>query len=440
MRRPLVILGALAGLLTGPAAAHAGDSLVRESGTALLAGPELAGGAAVWVEARKDGHAVVRGGGTAGRPVAIHRYVGVSGEQPEIAGAPDGVAVHRRGRSAEEVLLGSASGPLRTVAACRAGSARGGDAPCAAPPCPGSPLPALSLTREGTVAWRFRCSGPLRVRDAAGAQRTVVVGAAPRVAGGFVASSERTPAGGEAVVVRSLADGAERLRVAGAIREFDVGEDGALVFVTLTNFDPRNAESDIWLATPDAPEPRLLAHVPGDAVARLAGDRIAWSAQDTSGFPRVDVVRRDGTPVAGGRAESLVERQGFAFDGERLAWALRPCGRFRFAVWSLAGLPPGQPAGCGRLTLRSARWTRGRRAVRFVLRCAGAPAGGCSTGLQVTLRRGGRRLAALERGAPISVEPGRRAVVVLKAPRRARRATYARVVFSSRVVRPRLSG
>lgn len=404
---------------TAGSASAQGAVLIRGPAVGdLVAGPVIAGDGIAWIadagRERRFIHADSRGRRVLGR------WRPGRGEGADLAASSEIVAVQRwayrcpsagcRRRAFEELLVGSIDGPLSRVAAC----GLPGAAACG-PRCHAGRV--LSVAGR-TVAWRFDCSGPLRLRERQGSERSIAAGLGAQLAGRFVASDELTPRSGM-ITVRDVDTGAERLRVDATVNRFDLDEDGAVVFSRLAGGDVRSPESDIFIATPQVPEPRRLAHVLGGTPGlSLAGGLVAWTSGGIQGgAPQITVARRDGTRVAGGPAPDLTFP--LSFDGRRLAWAVLPCRRFRFAVWSLQGPPPAQRGGCGRLRVRSARLSHDRRSVRLAVRCPKAPLGGCGVTLSGSLRGKGERVAVLEEQI-VGFEPGARTQVLLalRKPRR----------------------
>ena len=427
MRR--LLLGCVLVLLAGawPAAAPAqAPGLIPGSVVGTLAGgPVLSGDGVVWIADRGGERRVIRAVGGSRR--VLHRWRPGVNEGAAVAASAETVAVHRFGEGPrlEELRVGGPEGPLERIDGCGATGA----AACARW-CGAGNMPSVS---GRSVAWRLGCPNLLRVRDGAGTVRSV---AGARIAGPFYigSTSGRT-------TVRDVATGAERLAVGHTPNTYALDADGAVVFSLTSGGESRAPVSDIFIATPEQPEPRKLAHVRGVPELAIAGDRVAWTASvATSPTPRVEVVRRDGSFVAGGSAPGLLGP--ISFDGRRMSWGVLPCRRWRVAVWSLEGSPPGQPTGCGRLGVRSARLSHDGRSVRVAVTCPRAPAGGCGSTLGGSLRRGPRQVAGMHEEI-LALEPGERASVRLAIRydrhrrRGARRAGVARLTILDRWDAPR---
>ncbi|HEX8648637.1 MAG TPA: hypothetical protein VF715_17210 [Thermoleophilaceae bacterium] len=265
-------------------------------------------------------------------------------------------------------------------------------------PCTRAEFPYASVAVDGDVAAYATCDGAV-VRDFTAGEGQANDFTYPnarvlRLAGPFLGSYDRD------LVVREWRTGVERLRIPDFLGSFDLGPDGTVVVVDSSN--------RVKVATPAAPEPRVLAENAGGGV-RLAGDRVAYTLVGGG----VAVRRLDGSPVAESRTAELSD-----FDGARITWLDRTCARTAIATWDLEGavpaLPRAQPCPFPSLrssVLRASGPPAGRVTVRLKLACVAEPAVGCggqaelfaadarrkTRGRRVDLALAGYRLAPGER-------------------------------------------
>lgn len=200
---------------------------------------------------------------------------------------------------------------------------------------------------------------------------------------------------------------------------FDVQEDGTLAYTQLVG----EFDGELAWASPEEPYAHRVGVRGGDPfMYGIAKGRIAFSRQHER-----DVSSHLGVVGLGGDRRALVRPSAefipATFDGERVAYAQRPCAVTGLVVWDLTGQPPALPRdGCPPMRLASSRarldLANGRLSVR--LRCPAQPRLGCYGHVSVSAlhRRVGREKRFAYNDGRIALAPGADEVVELKVARR----------------------
>ena len=348
-------LGALTLLLLAvlAAPAQAGGTLFTRLTHEQVGGVSLAGDRVVWaaIAGDREGldlHRTTFDGGSDSVTNARIPSIGLSGSSPSIAFGASPVrlaaTVHviycapdckyqSYDTAYSRTLSGPPGGPLAEIDRCAEGY-RG----------PGYVSEPVQVRVDGhVVAHRSPCRPEVVVTDtAAGGEPVRFASLAYEpfaLAGGFLAFRE-----GSELVLREWRSGAQRLRIPDVLG-FDVQADGKVAYTV-----HRGTARPVLWASPDSPTPTEVA--PDSASGpQIAQDRIAF-ARPGGG---VTVRTVGGDPVGVSERARLGD-----FDGERVAWATRPCSMLAIATWDLRGEAPAFAGGpCPLAALRSRR-LRGR--------------------------------------------------------------------------------
>jgi hypothetical protein len=426
----ILVLAVVCSLAALTGSAQAAGRLIRihnpnGRSARLLAGPVFAGENLAWSgRVRFDRyHVTTLGGGTRTTQfidVDVPRGSQISRMNLEASAARVGVGLDVE--RCDALCLGSRTGEptIEFEGALTAARAQPFGPPltdCNVSPDSGGSPPRIDVTGDALV-WPL-CGGGLRVHDyalgASPAERDFPSFYAGRIAGSFLLArdQERTyQSSTDDLVLVDWRTGAELLRITqpgaldpGSVVAYDLQGDGKLV--TLEQAPGENRYRLFWRVQGDPakhPIGRALAGRPG--MVRVATDRVA--------FTRVPL-RNDrveyGVRSLGGQtllAQRHVEG-GYEldFDGERLAWATRPCGLAALAEWDLQGAPPRLPAGpCPfpRVVSGSARLGP-KHHLKLELACPRKPARGCSKTITAPFPNGSLRG---------SLDPGEHAEVRLR--------------------------
>lgn len=361
---------ALLVLLVAAAPARAGRTLMPDSESIVVAGPMFADERLVWAtrSTAPDGYDV-HVAAPDGTGHTIHTVEAPVAQASHLSFAFDASArrtalsvqvfryYNRKDPGGEILYSRISSGPLGTV-----------PEPFALPCGVDRPHAEAVAVDGDAVASLQSCGGKTVVHDfgaAEGDKRDYEYPAATlvRLAGPYLATAE----GNREIVVREWRTGAERLRVPMSTYYLDVQSDGTIAFVASGN--------RVMVASPAAPEPRVVGENAAGAI-RIARDRVAYNRLGGG----MSVRALDGSIVADSPTAGVTD-----FDGERVAWVDRTCGRFAIATWDLQGSPPALPRAnpCPIATLRSSvgRVSVGpfgsAPSVRVKLTCVAEPPVGC---------------------------------------------------------------
>jgi hypothetical protein len=400
----VAVLGAFAG------GAQAGGRLVRVDSDAApftIGGPVLtAGGGVAWANKVGDDYEVWVSSPTAGTSVRRIQGLGHGGTSLGFAASATRVAlglsvVHCTGGNCFDdpqldarIFAGPLSGRLRRQPACTPRH------------------PQLDLSGD-VLAYINPCAGGATVRDLA------APGTAPsisfpadhrvRIAGRYVAVDADTPGprypaplSGKIRVYDRLTG--ELVYTVEAKNEyapwFDLRDDGTLVF---TRFAGTGIEAhhELSRASPADPTPRrIVDEIP--LGVRIAGDTVA--IDDAFGL---HVMTLDGRGSIAEVRDPEFADYGFDYDGERLAWSVRPCEVTAIVVWDLQGSVPALPGGPCPNATPTRVVQRGRR-VLVTLRCHDPERLGCLNSVEVHLPGGVTRMRFF------SIRPGHRKTIGLK--------------------------
>ena len=408
MRTPLLVL--LACLLLAPAA-RAGTPVAVSYRPDLAQSPALAGDRVLWI----DGIVALD---VFGAPVAggrAEKLLSAGADWPlplSLSATPTHAALafqedsppDARGRQAyvySRLLAGPSLGPL----AFRGGSPD--DRPS------GDRIHSADLAGDRLVAVRSapgarsgETDRPARITVAdlatGGPEADLVapsdatLGARVSAAGDYAAYTELGAAGAATLVVRQLSTGAEvtRLAFARAPDTFDVQADGTVAVAERIGAD---AQKIGWVRAGETGLHTLVPSTRRLGLA-LAGDRVAYMRATSAGAVELVVQRLDGPFVPA--SFPIATPTGFAFDGERVAFATSECVYTAVAD----GVPAGgaTPAGpcprakalvrppAGRVAL-----TRRKRAVRVRITCPMAGEDGCRGRVVLTYTKRDGRAARL---------------------------------------------
>jgi hypothetical protein len=380
MRTPTaIVLTAVAACLAALAPAASAKTEQAGSSTGLVGGPALGGDSVVWARGAAGAGVVVehaRPGGGPPQTLLTRTFSDYSDDETgEFASG--GIAGFAASGAFALLDTTTSSGSskymqyvfgARTDAAPLAGGKATAVASCSGygdyfngggPSQPGPPQPRSAV--DGSVAVLAGCGAPV-VRDLASGQvlRTLsVVGTAPRIAGGFVASLSA----GKVVVRDWQADAIAYEVPVTANAAYDLDPDGTLVTVQFPGkpscptgtlrfhsaANPGGAES------PVKPCAAVVAAEGGKAAVVTSGD----------GGQVVAAVGPDGsrTDLAwlgdGKRRRGAVD-----YVGGVVAYALKSCDGSVRILRSSAPMDRGTPTGCLRLRIASARISKGRLLVR----------------------------------------------------------------------------
>jgi hypothetical protein len=261
---------------------------------------------------------------------------------------------------------------------------------CKVVPDLGGAPPSIDVTED--VLMSPLCDGGLRVRDyadgATPAKRDFLRFNSGRIAGSFLLARDPEPSypsGANDLVLVNWRTGAELLRIAdtgageaGYVLAYDVQADGKVV--TLEQTPTENRYRLFWRVPGDPAAHPIGGELAGrSGMVRVAADRVAFTRPPLHNDRTEYGVRTlDGQTLL---AQRYVEGgHELDFDGERLAWATRPCGLAALAEWDVKDAPPRLPAGrCPfpRVVSGSARLDR-KHHLRLELACPQRPARGCS--------------------------------------------------------------
>jgi hypothetical protein len=395
----------LALFLAIAAPAHAAGTQFASGVDPLLAGPVPAGDRVAWATQSPEG-VDVQVAGRDGSARTLHRIpaaLGVPGTRAFLAFA----ASERRTATAlyvqfcdlpckyqwyEPRYRGTLTAPLGDRPARLDGDCRATE----------DWNPAVDVWGD-VVAHDDACAKQTVVRDLGAppgepAVFTYPPGEALRLAGPYLAIREgaaRNQVGDGALVVREWRTGAERLRIPGKHDDVRLQPDGKVAFVRRQG----NSTDLVW-ASPEQPEPRVIAAGEDGPVVGLVDDVVAYGEQ------RSLILRRlDGELV--GSAPGATD-----FDGRRFTGVARPCAVAFVATWALGDERPQPPAGAcplagsRREVLRSYREPPGSRAADARLACPADVVLGCGGFARlVAPHRRTRRAVALGGGA-FALMPG----------------------------------
>jgi hypothetical protein len=337
VRACLVIAGLL--ILLGPASAH-GQNRAIETGardpylgfpgsSGSVAGPFFAGTELVWAEVDPPRRtiAVVAGGPRGRRVIDRHPY-----EEREfdldVAEGRVALAEYTRETPPRSALrAGPVAGPLSLVeGTC-------GVRPFVARAAFGVHCPAV-LFHEWAI----------EVHDAAGVRRY----GTPQpddaqIEGDLIAFHQPAPGfpGADLVVLRRATE-EEVLRVKRETGLFDLAADGTVAYTWAYR------SRQVRVASPRRPTPKVIGLPFAPDEVRLGGDRIAVRQRDAASpegqsVSRFAVLERSSGRIVAGHRVRRADR-GWDFDGERLAWAEKPCMRAYVMVWDVDRRPPAPPA------------------------------------------------------------------------------------------------
>lgn len=336
----------VAGLLTlfAPAAASGQNRVVEtgardpylgfSGGSGSVAGPFFAGSELVWAELSPTHRtiAVVADGPRGRRVLDRHAYREEEFDL-DVAEGRVALAEYTRGPESPSALLraGPLAGPLSVVEGT----------------CGFSPF----VARD---AFGVHCPGVLfhewaiEVHDAAGVRRYPT----PQpddaeIEGDLLAFHQLSPGGrGIDLVVLHRSTERELLRVKRETGLFDLAADGTVAYTWA------HLSRQVRVASPRRPEPRVYDDLPfAPDQVRLGGDRVAVRYRETASFnsgessflSRFAVLERSTGRIVATHRVRRTELD-WDFDGERVAWAVKPCMRAYLVVWDVDERPPASPA------------------------------------------------------------------------------------------------
>lgn len=376
----------------------------------VLAGPVLAGDRVAWAVRTRKGAVTVRVGESDGRTIDVLQLPADGSGFGEISldAAGARIALARLGercdfecRSTYTVTQDAWSGVIGEPFARLGGCGRPG--PSCATSERGCGAEAISLSPTHFAS--SSCTG-FELRDLArGTSRRFAGEVAPRLAGRYLASIRKgnpsSPKEPSELLVRDLQAEAlaYRVELAGVDDPYSTNSANVVLHlqddakVLLTSVNAATGERRIAWASPAEPvlHPVAAPGMPGG----LARDLVAYRRVGDFLQPQSEagLFGLDGRIAA--RFAFTAPYGGLSFDGERLAWAQRPCETVFIAVVNLsqAGPPPSpSEAPCPPAKIVTRRPVGVDRAGRFSveLSCPAEPALGCAGTLRLLARAPGR--------------------------------------------------